>query len=412
MKQILYIICVLLIVLFNGMTSFAQTISMGADSAEVITHDSTGYVEQHPLDIPDDRGLFVYSKDGSKAVRIFGSFRMLFVSDNRQQFQPFQIDPTMLPTGSDDFEDFNATWTPNMSRLGLDALLGTGKGKGVMVRFELDWKGVDEAFRIRHMFMRTQHWIVGKTWTSFTTLSYLPQTVGGHMTGAASGTRVPQIRYYNSTGNWKYQVSLEYQPATLIKPDTLQAKSRLLIPAVVGRFSYHGDWGQVGAAVIFKHNRVQFTDDTKKTQALPGYGANIGMKYIIREANRILFSAYGGTGMGSYMVDFAYVDIELIYNPSTTDFENTSLYGGFLAYERDWSKTFSSTFAGSYNHVVNKSYQEDLAFNYSYKAIVNLFYKPLERIKGLVVGVEMLHAIRFNKNATSNSALRASLLVY
>ena len=97
---------------------------------------------------------------------------------------------------------------------------------------------------------------------------------------------------------------------------------------------------------------------------------------------------------------------------STTDFENTSLYGGFLAYERDWSKTFSSTFAGSYNHVVNKSYQEDLAFNYSYKTIVNLFYKPLERIKGLVVGVEVLHAIRYNKNATSNRAIRASLLMY
>ena len=52
--------------------SHAQTISLGSDSTDVILHDSTGYVEQHPLDIPDDRGLFVYSKDGSKAIRFFG----------------------------------------------------------------------------------------------------------------------------------------------------------------------------------------------------------------------------------------------------------------------------------------------------------------------------------------------------
>lgn len=412
MKQIICILCILLFVLFNGMTSFAQTISMGADSTETITHDSTGYVEQHPLDIPDDRGLFVYSKDGSKAVRIFGSFRMLFVMDDRKQFQPFHIDPPMLPTGEDDFQDLNANWTPNMSRLGLDALFATNNNRGIMVRFELDWKGVGEAFRIRHMFMRTRHWIVGKTWTSFNALPYLPQTVGGHMTGAASGARVPQIRYYNSIGKWKYQVSTEYQLASLIKPDSIEAGSRVYFPSAVGRFSYRDDWGQVGAAVIFKPNRVQFTGETRKTQALLGYGANIGLKLIIKEANRILFSSYAGSGMGSYIVDYGLTEIELILNPNAQEFENMNLFGGFLAYERDWSKTFSSTFAGSYNNVQNKNYQKDLAFHYSYKAIVNLFYKPLKRLKGLVAGVEVLHAIRYNKDNSSNRAIRASLLMY
>ena len=195
-----------LIICFLGLTiqSNSQTIAVGTDSTEVITHDSTGYVEQHPLDIPDERGFFVYTKDGSKGIRFFGSFRMLVVMDDKQQFQPFQVDPPTIPTGEDDFKNLNSTWTPNMSRLGIDALLGIGNGKGVLVRFELDWKGTDEKFRIRHIFMRTQHWIVGKTWTSFTALPYLPQTVAGHMTGAASGYRTPQIRYYNKIGNWKY----------------------------------------------------------------------------------------------------------------------------------------------------------------------------------------------------------------
>ena len=392
--------------------SHAQTISMGSDSTDFISHDSTGYVEQHPLDIPDDRGLFVYSKDGSKGIRFFGSFRMLMVMDDRQQYQPFQVDPPMLPTGEDDFTNLNATWTPNMSRLGLDAMLGIGNGKGVLVRFELDWKGTDEKFRIRHLFIRTQHWILGKTWTSFTALPYLPQTVAGHMTGAASGYRTPQIRYYNRSGNWKYQVSLEYKLASLIKPDTIQAESRVIIPTPVGRFSYHGDWGQIGCAIMLKPNRIQFTGDNKSSQNLLGYGANMGVKYVIKDVNRILFSAYGGSGMGSYIVDYSFADISLIYDPQTADFKNMNIYGGLLAYERDWSKTFSSSFAGSYNYVENKSFQEDLAFNYSYKAIVNLFYKPLGIIRGLVVGAEMLYAERFNKNSSSNRALRASLLVY
>lgn len=403
---------IVLLFTFLGGVSHAQTISLGADSAEVIMHDSTGYVEIHPLDIPDDRGLFVYSKDGTKAVRIFGSFRMLFVMDDRIQFQPFHIDPPMLPTGENDFQNNNTHWTVNMSRVGLDALFATKVSKGFMVRFELDWKGVEESFRIRHLYFRTEHWIIGKTWTSFNALPYLPQTVGGHMTGAASGARVPQIRFYNATGNWHYQASLEYQPASLIKPDALSAESRVFIPALVGRFSYHGKWGQAGAAVILKPNRVQYTGEVKRTQSIFGYGANIGLKYIIRDRNRILFSAYGGRGIGSYIVDFSQTEIELIYNPQSDNFENMNLYGGFIAFEHDWTEAFTSTFAFSNNNTVNKDYQAPLAFHYSYKGIINLFYRPSGKMDGLVVGAEFLYAERFNKDNSSNRALRASLLLY
>jgi hypothetical protein len=412
MKRLIHHVIIIMFCLLLSEPFVGQTISLGADTSKVIMHDSTGYVEIHPLDIPDDRGLFVYSNDGTKALRIFGSFRMLFVMDDRQQFQPFHIDPPMLPTGADDFQDLNTTWTPNMSRIGMDALVGSNKDRGIMVRFELDWKGVDEAFRIRHMFMRTRHFIVGKTWTSFNALPYLPQTVCGHMTGAASGSRVPQIRYYNSKGNWRYQFSVEYQLASLIKPDSLEAMSRVYYPGLVGRFSYSGDWGQVGAAAILKPNRVKFTGDTKKTQTLMGYGANVGLKAIFKETNRVLFAAFAGSGMGSYIVDYSLTEIELIYNARTTEFENMNLFGGFLAYEHDWSKTFTSTFTGSYNSAQNKSYQEDLAFNYSYKLIVNLFYKPLKKLKGLVAGFEVLHTARFNKDNSSNNAVRFGLLFY
>ena len=410
-SNILLFHCFLLLLLFAS-TSFGQSVSLGADSTKAIDHDSTGYVEMHPLDIPDDRGLFVYSKDGMKAMRIFGSFRMLYVLDNRQQFQPYQVDPPLLPTGNDDFNNMNSQWTVNMSRLGIDVLFATKNSKGVMFRFELDWKGTDEAFRIRQLYMRTNNWIIGQTWNSFTALPYLPQTVGGHLTGAASGVRTPQIRYYNRTNNWHYQVSLEFKNSTLIKPDTIQAVGRVLIPALVGRFSYKGDFGQVGAAAMIKPNRVQFTGDLKEVQQIVGFGANVGLKYILKQRNRILFGAYGGTGMGSYIVDFAYKDIELIYNPYSREFENMSLFGGFLAYERDWSKTLTSTFAFGYNNTVNKYYQEALAFHYSYKNMVNLFYRAKNKLEGFVVGVEMLYAERFNKDDSSNMALRGSVIMF
>jgi hypothetical protein len=40
-----------------------------------IRHDQTGSSEQAPVDIDDDKGRFVYSADGRRAVRLYGSFR-------------------------------------------------------------------------------------------------------------------------------------------------------------------------------------------------------------------------------------------------------------------------------------------------------------------------------------------------
>ena len=414
MNQIKYNIIAILVLVFVIPLCGQKLVigEMGGDSTNVITHDSTGYGNKQPLDIPDDKGMFIYSNNGNNALRIYGSFRMLFALDNRQQFIAYSIDPPVLPTGEDDFENMNATWTPNMSRLGIDALFGNRDGGGFLVRFELDWKGTTEAFRIRHMFMRTNNWLIGKTWTSFVSFPYLAQTVEGHMTGAAFGQRVPQIRYYNSIGNWKYQISAEYLTASLIMPNTVQAVSRVIIPSLVGRLTYKEDWGQTTLCAMVKPNRVQYTGADKKTQSLTGYGASLAAKFNIGEFNNLSILGYTGSGFGRYVVDYAYTDIELIYNPQSEEFENMDLYGGFLGFQHDWSKTLSSTLAGGYNYAKNKNYQDDLAFNYSYKAMVNLFYKATKKMNGLVIGVEVLYAERFNKNNSSNKAMRASLLMY
>jgi hypothetical protein len=154
---------------------------------------------------------------------------------------------------------------------------------------------------------------------------------------------------------------------------------------------------------MLKPSRVQFTGDDKRAESTIGYGAMMSGKFNLTKANRIMFSGYVGSGIGSYIVDYAFAPIELVYNPQTTEFENMNLFGGFLAYEYDWNQAWTSSLAGGYNHAINKSYQQDLAYNYSLKAMVNLFYKPISKIEGLVIGAEILYAERFNKNNTSNT---------
>ena len=107
--------------------SQAQRVLLSGDTTIQIALDSTGYAEVHPHDISEDAGIFIYSKDGREALRIYGSFRLLAVYDNKNNFHPYDLTQPTIPTGSVDFYYPNSIWNINMSRLGFDALIGSHK---------------------------------------------------------------------------------------------------------------------------------------------------------------------------------------------------------------------------------------------------------------------------------------------
>ena len=64
-------------------------------------------LDTKPLDIPDDTGLFIYSKDHSKVLRLYGSVRTLAVYDDRQNFHPYDLNIPQVPLGDSDAKDWN-----------------------------------------------------------------------------------------------------------------------------------------------------------------------------------------------------------------------------------------------------------------------------------------------------------------
>jgi hypothetical protein len=378
-----------------------------------VTHADSGYGEMHPLDIPDTAGLFIYSADGQKALRLYGSVRVWGILDDRQNFHPFDLNLPQIPTGDDDVEDINSQWTIEGSRIGMDGLVGRGDKGGAMLRLEFDWKGTDESFRIRQLFFRAKHWVFGKTWATTSNVPVMPLTVDGHLMSAGLGARPVQARYYNRTKNLKYQVGFEYSPPGLVKPDEVAAEGRVVIPNLAGRLSFENETVDILVAAQIKPNRVQFTSEAGEAQNLVGYGGVVAGKVSFNKENILMFSANANIGTAGGMADFAYTDIDLIYNPGTGEFENSEVYGGYLAFEHRWSESLSSTIGVGYIDVRTKPYQDDLTYSSGYKPLVNLFYRPTDgHLKGLTVGAEVEHAARTNLDASTSSTTRASLLIY
>ncbi len=379
-----------------------------------ITHEDTGFIAMRPRDIPDDKGFFIYSADGQRAFRMYGSLRMLAVFDDRQNFHAFDLNLPQIPTGGDDFRDVNAIWTANETKFGFDALIGTGVEKGLLARMEFDFKGTDEKFRVRHAFLRGPHFLVGQVWSSFNNVEYLPLTVDGHYLGGGLGIRPAQFRYYGSVLKEKlqYQVSAEFKTAKLVKPDTVDAEARVVVPAIAGQITYPSDWGQVGGSVLIKPNRVQFTGASKRVDNILGFGGLVGAKFNLGTRNRLLLSAHLTEGSAGFAADWAFTASELIYNPNTGEFENQSESGGYVGYEHGWTEHWSSTIGVGFIGVDLKDYQPGTEYNDGYKAVVNVFWRPKNQWDGLVIGAETEYAERTNKDNSTNRTTRVNILVY
>ncbi len=381
------------------------------DSIKRITYGSTGYAEEHPHDISQESGLYIYSKDGQEALRIYGSFRLLSVFDDRRNFHSYDLTPPTIPTGSEDIYYPNSIWNINMSRLGFDALIGSNKLDDMLIRFEFDWKGDDEKFRIRHLYLRSEHWLLGKTWSSFNNVSFLIQAIDGRFAGGAVGTRPPQIRYYNQTKKWQYQISLEYAKPTLIQPDTREAEAVNLIPNIATNISYKNKFLKIMVSGILRPNQVQYTINEKGNQSLLGYGGILAFVLDLNKNNRFYSSMSGGVGIAGLLGDFAFVPMDLAYDSVNQEFKSTTTYTGYLGIEHDWSNQFTSSIGWGLTGIQEQDFLNIGSYKEGSKIITNLFYRPITKMKHFAVAAELEYAERRNIEAPSNNTARASLLI-
>lgn len=112
--------------------------------------------------------------------------------------------------------------------------------------------------RLRHAFIKYKDVTIGQTWTTFMNTSALAETAdfAGPMVGEAF-VRNTQIRYTN--GNWQFAMenpeSYGGDPAQDVLPD------------LVGKYTFKGDWGNVSVAGLFR----QLTTATGQDETAVGF---------------------------------------------------------------------------------------------------------------------------------------------
>ncbi len=301
--------------------------------------------------------------------------------------------PSLVPVGGESLGadlDFHA----KESRFNLGTTTTTESGKKLKMFVEMDFllgdqgnERVSNSYnpRLRHFFFTYDKWLFGQTWSTFMII-VLPDDLD--FVGAADAStfmRQPMIRY--TRGPWQFAIE---NPESTISP--YGGGSRIvsddgLVPDLVGRYNFKGDWGSFSVAAIVR--QLGYEDGAGIDDTATGFGVSVGGKFKVGQSDDIRVQATYGGGLGRYIgLNFS--------NGAVLDangqLQAIDSMGAFLAYLHHWNGQWRSSFNVSYIGIDNDTSLTGTGANEgasSYSA--NILYSPAPKV---MVGLEYMHATR------------------
>jgi len=398
------------IVIYGQQQGAADTINKSRlpDSLIIVQPDTATIMDIHPQDSPEERGILVESKDGLSTLRIRGSIRLSGAYDLNGLQSKATFSTYNIPVGDDNSDESRFFMSINQSRVGLEANKETQIGD-VFMRIEADFMGANSVPRLRHVYGSTGNWLGGQTWSVFSDVSSIPNTVDLDGPNSSVVERTVQIRFNNKfKNNIGWAVSIESPSPDISQPDSIQVEPAFQsFPDVAGRVRFYSQQGHLQFAGILRSISVKDTENN--TSYKVGFGMLVSGKYNIKTKHRVLFQGFFGNAISRYVTSLTGQGIDVIYDPTAQEFRPVSSMGGFLSYGIDWTENLDSYFTAGITNIINTSYHPPDFFNHSEYLSGNLFWNTKY---GTRAGIEYTFGNRVNKDEQKGNANRISFIFY
>ena len=161
--------------------------------------------------------------------------------------------PSTIPVGGEN-ESRDIDFHAKSSRLNFESVMNVD-GQKVVGFVEFDFLTTDGNERVtnayqpqlRHAYLTYDKWLFGQSWSTFQNVAALPEMLD--FIGPTDGTvfvRQAQVRY--TRGPWQF--SMENPETTFGDPVAVSDDG--MIPDLVGRYNFSGDWGSLSIAGIYR----------------------------------------------------------------------------------------------------------------------------------------------------------------
>lgn len=160
-----------------------------------IDADSLQAQDIHPQDSPENKGFLILTTDGRSSLRIRGSIRINGIYDMNGLQSKSTFSTADIPVGDDNVFEPRFQLFANQTRFGIEAKKYISRVGDVNMRIEGDFLGDGNTFRLRHAYGQNDNFLIGQTWSTFSDVSSLPQTVDLDGPNSSCAERTIQVRY-------------------------------------------------------------------------------------------------------------------------------------------------------------------------------------------------------------------------
>jgi hypothetical protein len=284
---------------------------------------------------------------------------------------------------------------------------------------EGDFQGSGDTFRLRHAFGQFRAILAGKTWSTFMNNNAQPEEVDVEGINGQVLLRHSQVRWspqFGETLNLK--LALE-DPATDIYDGEGQRGAFDLVASLekvpLGAL---GMWNYRVGAILRDLSAIETNLEGEvvsgQVRNTTGWGFTTGGRQPLSwwaEDDYLLWQLTYGEGIGHYINDLGTMGGgDAVFDPEGK-LQALAVFSGYLSYMhrwplawrffKGWPGVLRSSFTLSWVDINNFDFQDDSAYNRTWRASANLIYNPTKNIQ---TGVEFLWGKRINKDGSKGDA--------
>jgi hypothetical protein len=258
-----------------------------------ITKDTVN-TQDSPLDIDENRGIFIMADNGNTQFRILGSIRFSALFDNKLLSDKSRFNTYDIPTGEADFSVINYYNSLMFSRIGFEVTRKTSIGN-IFIRLETDFAGQADgqssAYRIRHAYAQFNQWLIGQTWSLFSNVHAQATSVNRTGSPGTISIRTPQIRYSFNIPfkKLKGSVAYEYSLPELSETDSISANylNVQTVPNLTVRISSNEKFGYAQLSAIVAP--ITGIDTLGNKSTFLGFGISFSGYWKTHNENKLIF---------------------------------------------------------------------------------------------------------------------------
>jgi hypothetical protein len=280
-------------------------------------------------------------------------------------------------------------------------------------RFEFDLfdSQGNAGINLTHIWGEIGDFGAGQTFTGFMDINAFPNILDFWGPNSMVFSRQPQVRYSTAISKKSsIMFTIEKSSSDFAVPKNSSGASYndiTELPDFTASYTYNADFGYIKSAVILR--KLGYETATTKDTTM-GWGLNISGNVSLTPDDSMQFQLAHGEGIGRYINDSCCSYYSDTNNSDETggvdggldangDLTAIPVTAGYVYYNKQWNKKWSSAIGYSYLSVDNLVSQKEKALKKSTYTSTNLIWYPTSQVKA---GVEVMYG-----DVQSNSGLEA-----